>query len=99
MRPCGCTEPGKPVWREAGYTGLRCACGLVYLDPPAPTPGVGADRHSDGYYAFPAELRLAWVTRFCTHGKLLEVGPGAGHLLAAARRGGFEIAGVDPNPA
>lgn len=57
------------------------------------------DRHYDGYYKFPAELRLDWVTRFCAAGRLLEIGPGAGHLLAAARRRGFEVAGVDPNPA
>lgn len=77
----------------------RCACGLTYLDPPTTTPAVTPDRHYDGYYACPAELRVDWITRFCAGGRLLEIGPGAGHLLAAARRRGFEIAGVDPNPA
>jgi SAM-dependent methyltransferase len=98
-RPCGCTGAGIAVWREAGHTGRRCTCGLVYLDPPSTAPGVTADSHYDGYYAFPAELRLDWVARFCPSGRLLEIGPGPGHLLAAARRRGFEVAGVDPNPA
>jgi SAM-dependent methyltransferase len=89
------------VWREAGHTARRCGCGLVYLDPPPPAPGpdVTPDRHYDGYYALPAERRMDWVQRFCPRGRLLEVGPGPGHLLAAARRRGFAIAGVDPNPA
>jgi SAM-dependent methyltransferase len=107
VRPCGCLGNGIAVWREAGHTGRRCRCGLVYLDPLPPnnsipgasTPGITADRHCDGYYAFPARLRVNWVSRFCTSGKLLEVGPGPGHLLAAARARGFEVAGVDPNPA
>ena len=100
-RPCGCSspDPGTAVWHEAGHTGRRCACGLVYLDPPTTISAVTPDRHYDGYYALPAELRLDWVTRSCTGGRLLEVGPGTGHLLAAARRRGFEVAGVDPNPA
>lgn len=90
---------GTPVWREAGYTGLRCACGLVFLDPPATGVSSTPDHHYDGYYAFPAARRLAWVQRFCPRGRLLEVGPGAGHLLALARRRGFTVSGVDPNPA
>lgn len=104
-RPCGCDARGVPVWREAGYTGLRCACGLVFLDPPAPcAPEMSAsramvDHHGDGYYAFPAARRLDWVQRFCPRGRLLEVGPGPGHLLALAQRRGFAVAGVDPNPA
>jgi SAM-dependent methyltransferase len=97
-RPCGCSAAGIPIWREAGHTGLRCACGLVYLDPPATEPAASFEGHFDGYYAHPAELRLDWITQFCPTGRLLEVGPGAGHLLAAARLRGFEIAGVDPNP-
>ncbi|MGH2899631.1 MAG: class I SAM-dependent methyltransferase, partial [Solirubrobacteraceae bacterium] len=90
------------MWREAGYTGLRCACGLVFLDPPVtPEPGVAAtpDHHYDGYYAFPAARRLDWIQRYCPAGRLLEVGPGAGHLLALARRRGFTVSGVDPSPA
>ena len=97
-RPCGCSAAGIPIWREAGHTGLRCPCGLVYLDPPVSEPAANFEGHLDGYYATPAALRVDWITQFCRSGRLLEVGPGAGHLLAAARRRGFEVAGIDPNP-
>ncbi len=99
-RPCGCDGTGDLVWQEAGYRGRRCACGLVYIDPaPPPRPrGEALEYHSDGYYALPAELRLDWVQSWCPRGRLLEVGPGRGHLLAAARRRGFTVAGVDPDP-
>jgi len=86
------------VWREAGHVARRCACGMVYVDPPPP-PSAGVEQHFDGYYALPAERRVDWIERWCRGGRLLEVGPGPGHLLAAARRRGFAVAGVDPNPA
>jgi SAM-dependent methyltransferase len=97
-RPCGCAGTGPVVWREAGHVARRCACGMVYVDPP-PTSTRGVEHHFDGYYALPAERRVDWVERWCRGGRLLEVGPGPGHLLAAARRRGFTVAGVDPNPA
>jgi SAM-dependent methyltransferase len=97
-RPCGCTGTGPVVWREAGHIARRCACGMVYVDPPPSC--TGDEHHFDGYYALPAERRVDWVARWCRPGgRLLEVGPGPGHLLAAARRRGFAVAGVDPNPA
>jgi len=89
------------VWREAGHAGRRCACGLVYIDPAPPArPPHEPPRelHHDGYYAFGAEHRVDWVQRWCARGRLLEVGPGPGHLLAAALRRGFTVAGVDANP-
>lgn len=100
--PCGCEGGGPVVWREAGHAGRRCACGLVYIDPapPARRPDQAPpELHHDGYYAVGAERRVDWVQRWCKGGRLLEVGPGPGHLLAAAQRRGFTVTGVDPNPA
>jgi SAM-dependent methyltransferase len=101
IRPCGCTRQGRIVWRENGHAGRLCACGLVYIDPPPDAQGTGTPRdlHYDGFYAFPARHRLDWVARWCPSGRLLEVGPGTGHLLAAALERGYRVAGVDPNPA
>jgi SAM-dependent methyltransferase len=87
------------VWREAGWDGYRCGCGLVYVDPPPPVRPLAPDLHHDGFYAIPVADRLDWVARFCPAGRLLEVGPGPGHLLVAARARGYIVAGVDPSPA
>ena len=103
-RPCGCPGNGPrgrgpAVWREAGWDGYRCRCGLVYLDPAPPVRPLAPDLHHDGFYAIPVNERLDWVARFCRAGRLLEVGPGPGHLLVAARARGYIVAGVDPSPA
>ncbi len=89
------------VWRERGHVGRRCECGMVYLDQAHrdPAAGVPADLHGEGFYSLSTGLRVDWVERFSPGRRLLEVGPGAGYLLAEARRRGFQVSGVDPNPA
>jgi SAM-dependent methyltransferase len=98
-RPCGCDAPARVVWREAGHVGWRCPCGLVYLDPMPRWSAQVADGHVDAFYELSTERRASWFTRWCPRGRVLEVGPGAGHLMEALRRRGLDVSGVDPNPA
>jgi SAM-dependent methyltransferase len=88
------------VWREAGYEGLLCRCGMVYtnrhgvdilIDPTI-------EHHEPAFYSLPAELKASWVSANCPSGRLLEVGCGNGFFLKAARRHGYQICGIEPNP-
>jgi SAM-dependent methyltransferase len=96
---CGGTN-GPIVVSEDGYVGRACSCGVVYIDP-IPAPGVvspAEDHHFETYYSLPAKVRLDFISRFQSGGSLLEVGCGGGELLALARRRGYQVAAVEPNP-
>jgi SAM-dependent methyltransferase len=72
----------------------------VYIDP-APTPGTvnpAEDHHLETYYSLPAKVRLDFIRKFRPTGKLLEVGCGRGEFLTLARRNGYQVAAVEPNP-
>jgi|GEM_PF-774668 len=45
-----------------------------------------------------ARLRVAALQRRLPHGRVLEIGPGMGDVLGAAREGGYEVAGVEHSP-
>src|SRR5262249_48831423 len=56
------------------------------------------DAHSWEFYSLPAELKLDWLAESHPTGRLLEVGCGSGHFLAAARRRGYDVAGIEASP-
>ena len=87
------------VWRENGFEGRLCRCGMVYtnrknhdvlVDPTV-------EHHKDEFYSLPAELKARWVARNCPAGRLLEVGCGKGFFLAAARAHGYDVWGIEPD--
>jgi SAM-dependent methyltransferase len=88
------------VVREANYVGRSCRCGIVYIDPfPDPdSVDLTHDEHADEYYELPATVRLDWVAKIQSHGRLLEIGCGWGDFVAGAKRRGYEVAAIEPNP-
>lgn len=96
---CGSTSDPAVV-READYVGRACRCGVIYIDPRPDTLGVDPtrDEHVEDFYELPAAIRVDWVAQIRPHGRLLEVGCGWGHFTAAAKRRGFQIAAIEPNP-
>jgi SAM-dependent methyltransferase len=89
------------AWMEGGYVGKRCRCGNVFIDPPPERSEreLQYDGHFRTYYSRAARIRLDWIARFKPRGRLLEVGCGPGDLLKLARSRGYEVFGLEPNPA
>jgi SAM-dependent methyltransferase len=104
VRPNSCIVCGDAsenvVFREGSYEGRLCACGVVYTHPLPPAGAVDftADAHPEQFYAHSAEYKAEWMARRCPPGRLLEIGCGRGAFLAAARRRGFDVCGLEPHP-
>jgi SAM-dependent methyltransferase len=97
---CGAASE-QVIWEEDGIEGLLCECGMVYTNQPTMHEPLNLtnDFHPDHFYSLPAEFKAAWVARNCPRGRLVEVGCGAGFFLVAARSHGYEVMGLEPNPA
>lgn len=97
---CGSTSE-HVVLREGIYEGRLCACGTVYTHPlpEAGTIDFTDDPHPPESYACSAPFKAAWMARHSPPGRLLEVGCGRGAFLAAARRHGYDVCGLEPHPA
>jgi SAM-dependent methyltransferase len=89
------------VWRENGFAGRLCGCGLLYCDtkgcPPKSFIDLTDDPHTDSFYSVPAKLKAKWMAAHCPSGRLLEIGCGDGSFLAAARSLGYEVTGMEPH--
>jgi 2-polyprenyl-3-methyl-5-hydroxy-6-metoxy-1,4-benzoquinol methylase len=103
-----------PVIYDSGFTGRQCeSCGLIFVSPrPSRAEIDEVYRRGDAHLSpewfvagrEPLASRLrarrdaTLVKRHAGGGSLLEIGPGRGTFLAAARRRGFEVFGVELNP-
>jgi SAM-dependent methyltransferase len=110
---CGCPRSA-PLVSENSFTGYQCAeCGLIFVSPRPSREEIdevyrGGEAYLSpewflgGREAVASKLRarrdVRLVQRHAAGGSLLEIGPGRGTFLAAARRSGFDVLGVELNP-
>jgi SAM-dependent methyltransferase len=98
---------------ENGYTGRRCvSCGLIFISPrPSSEDVIAFYEHDHAYVSAESLISSAaswserrkakrivrYIRRYVPGGRLLELGPGGGAVLVAARASGFDPVAVEPN--
>lgn len=109
-----CDTSGDEALHQDGWTARRCpSCRLVFLSP-RPEPADTEKLYVEDAAHWPAsthlmdygspanrletERTMRLLRRHKPAGRLLEIGPGSGALLAAARSAGYEVAAVELNP-
>lgn len=108
-----CNQPSDNVAiSENGYQGRRCVtCGLIYISP-RPSPSETTQLYTDDHAALYADAQLHFegfkqkeanetldlIKKFRKDGTLLELGPGGGAFLTAARNAGFAPHAIELNP-
>lgn len=109
-----CGSDGDPYLEEDGWTARRCQnCGLVFLSP-RPSPDEVEAIYREDQAHLPADLHLqrhpgsvrhrdaahvvSLISRRVSGGRFIEIGPGGGLVLDAARQAGFDVAGIELNP-
>jgi len=106
-----CGADAAPDARYAGLPLVRCrACGFLFA-PVASAEELHRLYTTDYFDAYPggqaydadeaqrrheAAVRLRWLRRYRTGGRLLEIGSASGWFLAQARGAGFDVEGVEP---
>lgn len=95
---------------ENGFSLVRCSrCGLLYVSP-RPAAGAVFEKFSHDYISYvdsylssrdiyerEAAARLDLLARFSGPGRVLDVGCAVGTFLEAAKKRGWETAGVEPD--
>jgi hypothetical protein len=109
-----CGHAGHPAIEENGWTGRECpTCRLIFVSPRPTAESIRriyaddqaherASGHVSAFHSAIARLKARRVVgileSWSARGRLLEIGPGGGAVLHAARRRGWEVGAVELNP-
>lgn len=106
-----CRKHSKCIdWKENGYTGKRCECGLLYVSPRPSLKEMtewynSKEANLSATSRIQSELlnrlngryRLKLLKKYIKKGRLLEIGPGSGYFLDESKRNHFDPFGVELN--